>query len=654
MAEPAMIGPYTLIKELGCGGMAQIYLARRIFPDGRRMACALKLPRKQAALNPALLRQFEQEGELSMQVQHDNIVHVFDCGHHDGLPYLVMEYVAGCNLLELILRAVSVGQPWDVNTAVHIVREVGYALVHAHELTTDGLAQRVVHRDVASKNIMINLSGGVLLADFGVATSAAIRTTHNHIKGTLAYMAPEHYLGHACPASDAFGLGAILWELLEGQPFRSDIPEKDMAQAVVDGRVAPLTREVPPVVRKVAKGLLQPDVLCRMRLVDMLVEFEDFPSRRMHLQRMMTHLSGGGVQASGLSGAHLAPSLELVQTLAAVKAAGISPSELRRPSLDERRGVKVPSDFVREVAPKTIDVEPPSLDAAVDDAVDGTGVPAPATIVMGQPPEQPRDRGRVHTARLERGEPPWVRDRVVVTERMPAPWAGRPDVERTDVHVAGAATSAPRTRTPRPRWWIGAVASIVGLLGAMLGLAMVQRSPKVELRADPATVEAALEPEPVRGAAVPEQTEPLEPEPVQAAAVPEPLEPPVPEPHVPEPMPAVAVPEETKPPEPAPSPEPAVQEQKRPAKPKVKPPSVRVVIKRGFVDHAEIKIAGKARLVPSRGAVEIEVPAGRQKVRWRTQVDDAWQSTTFDFEPRIVHTCLISSSGPRIAKEGQR
>lgn len=745
--EPTKIGPYTLVKELGRGGMAQVWLARRIWEDGKIKPCVIKFPRKRAALNPAMLRQFEQEATLSMQVQHDNIVQAFDTGNHDGLPYLVLAYVAGRNLLELILGASNAGQPWDVNTAVHIAREVGYALVHAHEMTADGKAQRLIHRDVASKNVMISLSGGVLLTDFGVATSVAIRTTHNHIKGTLPYMAPEHYLGNACPASDAFGLGAILWEMLEGRPFRSDVPEKEMTASIVEGSVPALTREVPSVVRRVVEGLLGPDVLDRMRLRDMLVEFEDFPNRRMHLQRMMAHLAGGGVQASGLSKVHFAASPELVQTLAAVKAAGVPLSELQRSSISERRGVSIPSDFVPEPSPRTIDIAPPSLrgpldDDAVEDEVEApahdSGATTPTTVVIGaaaQGSSTPREV--VRTVRFEREIVPQPRDTLVVTVRVPRPsvsvWEPRDDgaegeghpvsvvspaekspqphdgqppapsegapvdeearvevidvpqqecvraptppstpthsdeVEQTNPHELDLDRPASRVRVSSEARWMVAIAGILGvLLLAGLGVSLVQRwrpspapggaeatSPATEpvpeiaartrslaneAEADVAGSRLMVADEPAAewpadvGARGDEETE-------DAGMASEDIE---------------AETEVSRAASPVVEPEPPKRSVSRAAatrtpKPVVPPEDVRVVIKRGFVDYAEVKVGkGKAHVIPGRGAIVIKVPAGRRRVRWRTHPSGKWESMRFDFEPKVIHNCLIWSSGPKI------
>src|SRR5690606_22390542 len=117
-----------------------------------------------------------------------------------------------------------------------VVRGVAQGLDYAHNYETNGVHQHIVHRDVASKNVMIDGAGSVLLADFGVATSIRTQTSRMDAKGTLAFMAPEHLLARALPASDVFGLGAILWELLAGRPFRGGLEGQALREAVVAGR----------------------------------------------------------------------------------------------------------------------------------------------------------------------------------------------------------------------------------------------------------------------------------------------------------------------------------------------------------------------------------------------------------------------------------
>ncbi|MCA9687941.1 MAG: serine/threonine protein kinase, partial [Myxococcales bacterium] len=160
---------------------------------------------------------------------HPNVVGVHAVGELNELPYLVMDYIPGKDLSQLLRATIRVGAPWDVETAIHVVREVGQGLLYAHSYEQpDGTPLQIVHRDVASKNVMIDGTGSVRLMDFGVATSLSTMTSRIHVKGTLPYMAPEHYLGQAATASDVFGLGAIFWEMLAGRKFRAELEGQEL------------------------------------------------------------------------------------------------------------------------------------------------------------------------------------------------------------------------------------------------------------------------------------------------------------------------------------------------------------------------------------------------------------------------------------------
>ena len=359
------IGPYKLISELGRGGMAQVWLAHKVWDDGKRRSCVVKLPRRNAVADEGLLRQFLEEARLSILLRHSNIVSVFDAGVHEGLPYLVMNYVAGKDLAQLLRATSRLDATWDVETAIHVMREVGQGLLYAHELE-----QQIIHRDVASKNVMIDGTGGVLLTDFGVATSLTSLTSRMHVKGTLSYMAPEHYLGQAGPASDVFGLGAIFWEMLAGRRFREGLPEgQELITAVVEGAVEPMKRELPTAVKRVLDGMLEPSASSRISLTEVLHAVEDFPNRRRALREMISLYFGRAGRRTGLSQVHFAASKELVDTFAVAKAAGVSLSEVRKRKPPGQL-LDVPQDFEPVQVSRTARMDPKVLADALDDDLD--------------------------------------------------------------------------------------------------------------------------------------------------------------------------------------------------------------------------------------------------------------------------------------------
>ncbi|MCX4240149.1 protein kinase domain-containing protein [Paraliomyxa miuraensis] len=440
------IGPYTLIRELGRGGMAQVWLAHRVWEDGERRPCVLKFPRRNAVTDEGMLRQFLEEWRLAIRLRHNNIVSVFDAGVHEGLPYLVMNYVAGKDLAEIIKTLSRLGKRFDVKTAVYVLRELGQGLLAAHEYDDQGVPQQIVHRDVASKNAMIDGWGGVLLMDFGVATSLMTQTSRVHVKGTLAYMAPEHYLGQASAASDIYGLGTVLWEMLAGRPFRGGLAGEELIAAIVAGTVEPVGRELPELVQQVLDGMLEPVAAKRMKLREVLVALEEFPSRRLLLQEMMTTYFGRAGKRTGLSSVHFAASKELTDTLAVVKVSGVSLSEIRR---RKQRGQprEFPRGFVPERTDDTAKVEQQVLTNGADDLdEDMDGVPVlPAEVVWSEAERAEAERAAAEWAESEQAEAEREDD---AAGAMTSRWRMPAGTERTPREPVPAAVAPPVEPTP--------------------------------------------------------------------------------------------------------------------------------------------------------------------------------------------------------------
>lgn len=408
------IGSYKLISELGLGGMAQAWLAHRIWDDGERRSCVLKMPRRKAVADEGQMRQFVQEGRISKKLRHRNIPSVFDEGVHEGLPYLVMDFIAGVDLERLHLASTSAEGPWDIEPAIHVVREIGHALQYAH-----GLEERIIHRDVSAKNIMVDGEGGVLLMDFGIATSLHSMTSRLHVKGTLSYMAPEHYLGQACPASDVFGLGVIFWELLSGRRYRAGLDGNALGKAIVEGRFEPLGRDVPPEVRHVLKGMLESRPEDRTTLVEVQRAFKRSPNCSDDLKDMLALYFGRAGKRTGLSTVHFAASKELVDTLAVAKAAGVSMEEVRKVK-PQGKPSSVPLGFEPEPVGRTSSVDPPAVATALDDDQE-----SPATVPSSRAQSVSLEARRPHT-------PAAVPDAAGATVRAPL----RPSVPSPPIAAA--------------------------------------------------------------------------------------------------------------------------------------------------------------------------------------------------------------------------
>ncbi|MEX1366310.1 MAG: serine/threonine-protein kinase, partial [Nannocystaceae bacterium] len=260
MRTGVRIGEWELVRQLNSGGMGQVWQARKVFATGDFRVAAIKLLLPAKVLDQRSRDALHAEARIQMRLQHDNIPKVLDVGVHEGLPYLAMDYIAGRDLSQLLARLRDRGTLLDPKIAAHVARCVAYALHYAHNFEVDGVRQAVIHRDVASKNIMVSGRGGVFVLDFGVAESKGHETSHNWVKGTLLYMAPEHIQGFPSPASDVFGLGTILWEMLEGRVFRAEVAGPELRAKVNEGWVPALTRPgIPDELRFLVEGMLRKD-----------------------------------------------------------------------------------------------------------------------------------------------------------------------------------------------------------------------------------------------------------------------------------------------------------------------------------------------------------------------------------------------------------
>lgn len=204
---PDAVGKYRITGFLGAGGMGQVYKA--IHP-GLERTVAVKVLRDFDA-NPSFLERFRREAKLAARLAHPSIVAVYDYDTFRGAPYLVMEFVEGRSLKDLIREG-----PMNPVRCVEIARAVADALHYAHE-------QGVVHRDVKPTNVMIEPNGRPRLLDFGLSRSEADGSFSltGDIIGTPAYMSPEQASGKRGAVdrrSDVYSLGATLYEMLTGRP----------------------------------------------------------------------------------------------------------------------------------------------------------------------------------------------------------------------------------------------------------------------------------------------------------------------------------------------------------------------------------------------------------------------------------------------------
>ncbi len=237
----ALAGRYTLVRELGRGGMATVYLGTDV-KLGRQVAIKLLAPATRAHLGSD---RFQREVLLAAQLSHPHIVPLFEADEADGLLFYVMEYVEGESLRERLSRH----GPLSVDDAVRIAAEVGDALQYAHE-------NGVIHRDVKPENILLS-RGHALVSDFGIAklmeervgSEGAALTGAGIAVGTAAYMSPEQASGdkRIDPRSDVYSLAAVLYEMLAGEPPFTGPSAQAIAARVIN--------DLPRPIRTVRPGL---------------------------------------------------------------------------------------------------------------------------------------------------------------------------------------------------------------------------------------------------------------------------------------------------------------------------------------------------------------------------------------------------------------
>ncbi len=209
------LGDYRLLRRLGRGAMAEVYLAQQC---SLQRQVALKVLRSDLATDATYIRRFELEAQAAASLADAHIVQIHEVGCVDGVRYIAQEYVAGQNLREFLVRH---GPP-DVKLALRIMRQVAIALSKAAE-------RGIVHRDIKPENIMLGRGGEVKVADFGLARlsgdSAAVNLTQvGMTMGTPLYMSPEQVEGKPLdPRSDLYSFGVTCYHMLTGAPpFRGE------------------------------------------------------------------------------------------------------------------------------------------------------------------------------------------------------------------------------------------------------------------------------------------------------------------------------------------------------------------------------------------------------------------------------------------------
>ena len=225
-------GRYELLRRIARGGMADVYLARDVSLD-RQVAVKVLFP--EFANDPSFVERFRREAKAAANLNHPNIVGIYDWGQEQGTYYIVMEYVVGRSMAD-VLRSTG---PLSPDRAAEIASDVAQGLSSAH-------SAGLVHRDIKLGNIIVSDDGQVKVADFGIATALAQRAGDNlthigSVMGTATYFSPEQARGKALDGrSDLYSLGVVLYEMIVGRPpFTADTSTAVAVKHVQERPLAP-------------------------------------------------------------------------------------------------------------------------------------------------------------------------------------------------------------------------------------------------------------------------------------------------------------------------------------------------------------------------------------------------------------------------------
>lgn len=381
---------YEIVAHLRVGGMATLFLGKRQGVSGFAKLVAIKVIHPHLAQDATFVRMFVDEALISARIDHPNVVHVEELGEVDGTKFLVMEYVHGASLSQLLGSLAKDSRRLAPELAVHIAVRVAEGLHAAHETVDDeGNLLNIVHRDVSPQNVLLSSRGHVKLIDFGIAKARgrAVQTTSTSLKGKIGYMSPEQAYGRSLDRrSDIYALGVVLWEMLTVRRMFSGDDDFALLDQVRAPNVPPPSTyapEVSPALDAAVMAALAPDVEKRVATA------QDF--RRLLAEALPSALTLDAQDLSSLLYAAVGEELESQRASIVGSSSGQTPAVSiappREATLAGGKASKALEVFTvadrrikAEVAPAAW--EPPSADGSVAPVAQGT---PPVSIVKPAP-----------------------------------------------------------------------------------------------------------------------------------------------------------------------------------------------------------------------------------------------------------------------------
>jgi eukaryotic-like serine/threonine-protein kinase len=243
-------GKYLLLEKLATGGMAEVFLARSSGTSGIAKFFAIKRILPQYAESPEFIEMFKDEAKIAINLNHSNIVSIHEFGMQNKQFFLVMDYVEGRNLRQILNKMKKTSLQFSIDQIVYMVKEIAGGLDHAHRCldANTGKPLNITHRDMSPQNVMVSFEGEVKIVDFGIAKaeSQMENTRAGTLKGKFGYMSPEQAEGQPIDLrTDIFSLGIVLWELLANDRLFSANNELNTLRKIRDCQI-PSLRKINP------------------------------------------------------------------------------------------------------------------------------------------------------------------------------------------------------------------------------------------------------------------------------------------------------------------------------------------------------------------------------------------------------------------------
>ncbi len=431
---------YEVMVKVASGGMATVYVGRLSGAVGFSRLVAIKRAHPHLAEDPSFRRLLVAEAKLASRIHHPNVVAVQDVEESDGELLLVMDYVEGASLAQLLALSGDDGVPRGV--ATRVVLDACAGLHAAHTLTgDDGEALGIVHRDVSPHNVLVGVDGVARIADFGIAKSTGHTGSDGHtstgtLKGKVAYMAPE-YVEHGAldRRGDVFALGVVAWELFARRRLFRGGNDIETLRAVASAEV--------PTLASVDAALAPLDDV-------VLTALSRDPDQRFQTALAFAEALETAAGRAGLLGKHA----DVARCVKGV--AGEALAERR----ELVRAHDAPSDPVVSVARVR-------TDEVTKDVAPGQGLDD-ATTEKNRPLRFPEHEDADDPPRLREGG----------TVKIPLPVASSPVVEATSTSLGGelAPASATASRSGG-RAWLGLALAAALVAGAAVGVQQLRSAP---------------------------------------------------------------------------------------------------------------------------------------------------------------------------------